>query len=87
MLWQSDLGLHCLALRRRKHLRDGKTDGIYRERREWCLNPSVLFVGHRQTVQTASAQFLHCLLTKCSIGNYIKLKNTTQQPTLKTSLD
>ena len=45
-------------------------------------NPSVLFVGHRQTTadpdQTqqngASDQGLHCLLTECSIKNLVKMK-------------
>ena len=49
--------------------------------------PSVLFVGHRQTVQiqvrrrknAASDQVLYCLLTECSIKILIKMKNTTQQ--------
>ena len=46
--------------------------------------PSVLFVGHRQTVQirhsVVSHQGLHCLLTESSIIILMKMKNTTQQP-------
>ena len=51
-----------------------------RTEREKCskfnpCKPSVLFVGHRQTVQTQSAasdQDLHCLLTECSVKIGIK---------------
>ena len=53
--------------------------------------PSILFVGHRQTVQTqdqmqhsaASDQGLHCLLTDCSIKILIKMKNITQSPLMR----
>ena len=63
----------------------------------WCMRyimkrvlthnkPSVLFVGHRQTVQpdqtpqnAASDQVLHCLRTEVSFQIWIKMKNTTQQ--------
>ena len=46
---------------------------------------NVLFVGHRQTVQTqirysaASDQGLHCWLTECSIKVWIEMKDTTIQ--------
>ena len=39
--------------------------------------PSILFAGHRHTMQT---QGLLCLFTECSIKIGIKMKNTTQQP-------
>ena len=43
--------------------------------------PSVLFVGHEQTVQNQiSDQVFHCLLTEMSFKICIKMKNTNQQP-------
>ena len=43
-----------------------------------CINsykPSVLFVGCRQTVQTQTRRSrMHCLLAKCSIKIWIKIK-------------
>ena len=43
--------------------------------------PSVLFVGHQQTVlNDAYGQVLHCLLTECSINILIKMKNTILHP-------
>ena len=45
------------------------------------FKPSVLFVGHRQTVQNqASDQVVHCLLAECSIKIWLKMKTTNQHP-------